>query len=493
MKYNISRFLLYFISFLLLTACVTRTIVKEPQVSSLEKLQNQLQLLVDDPNLSSAQVGIYIEDLSNGEVIFQKNQYKRFVPASNMKLYTTASALARLGKDYTLKTEFWHDGVIRNNVLEGNLIIRGMGDPAISGRFFDDNILALFDSWKDSLQKKGIHRIQGDIIGDESYFEGRKLGNGWNWDDETYWYSAQINALSFNDNCVDLTITPGDTIGSLLKIQMNPQSDYSQINNTALTVHSDSGSNISILRERAQNIISIAGKLSASADTIRTSITVEDPAKYFLDHFKAVLDTSGIDFIGNCLVENSGADYTKRTKLYTHHSPPMHELIRVVNKGSHNFYADQIFKMLGAEFAGKGTWGNGSEAVKGWLSSIGTAVDELSIFDGSGLSRMNLLTPVATANLLRYMYHHTDFESFYNSLPIAGIDGTIKSRMRDTAAEGNVRAKTGYVRHARSLSGYVHDSKNRPYLFVMMVNHYSVPTRYINTMQDRICVLLSNY
>ncbi len=475
--------------FFLMTSC---TADKKLSIAEDKSVQEQIRLLLDDPVLASAEAGIYIENLEDGTVLFRKNSYKRLIPASNMKLYTTAAALTTLGSDFTYETEFLTDGVIVDSVLNGDLIIRGKGDPTISGRYRDGQVLAYFRDWADTLKNLGIKRIQGRLTGDESYFRGDKLGPGWMWSDEPYWYSAQINALSFNDNCIDLEIVPGDRIGAPVTVRREPDSDYVTIRNEAITTHPDSNETLKIFRERARNTIRISGKLPLGAKPETESVTIEDPGLYFVTHFKHVLDTSGIVVKNTCRLSAEGFDYDTLKPLFKHRSPTLREIVRVINKGSHNFYADQLYKTMGAEVHHTGTWKTGKNVVERWLSRIGVAVDEMSLFDGSGLSRVNRVTPVATAALLRYMYRHPEFEAFYESLPIAGVDGTISHRMKGTAAEGNVRAKTGYVMHARSLSGYAFDKNKTPYLFVMMVNDYAVPTPYINYLQDRICILLCN-
>jgi D-alanyl-D-alanine carboxypeptidase/D-alanyl-D-alanine-endopeptidase (penicillin-binding protein 4) len=481
-----------FVSFIVFSCTHTKPVpLHEPDATFL--LHKQIESLLRDPNLASAQIGIYIENLHNGRIIFQHNPFKRFIPASNMKLYTTATALNRLGAEFRYKTGFYINGSIQDSELDGDLIIRGSGDPSISGRFKEDDIFALFRDWADSLKKHGIARIQGNLIGDESYFSGSKLGFGWQWDDEPYWYSAQTNALSFNDNCVDLTIIPGDSAGVPARVETNPSSDFVRIENTAVTVHPDSLSRINISRCRAVNTIEVSGGIPVDRKPIKESITIENPGSYFLKHLRSILDSSGVSVQGECRIINSPPEYDSMNRIFVHRSPQFGELIRVVNKGSHNFYADQLFKTLGSEIKRNGDWRTASEVVKEWLRGIGVAIDQISIYDGSGLSRVNLITPTSTAALLRHMYYHPEFELFYDSLPIAGVDGTLKRRMKGTAAEGNVRAKTGYVMHARALSGYVHDQDETPYLFVIMANHYSVPTPYINLFQDRICILMSNF
>ncbi len=481
------------ISASLILSCHTVSEVKVP-TSNRKQLKSQISTLVNDPNLANGLVGIHIESLKDGSVLYSQNEHKIFMPASNMKLFTSAAGLVKLGPEFRYKTDFKYLGKMTDNTLNGDLIIKGAGDPTISGRFRDENLLAYFEDWADSLKKHGIDRIEGDLIGDISAFSGPPLGEGWGWDDQPYWYSAQTGALCFNDNCVDLTIRPGQNPGDPVTVSVSPRTDYVEIQNRALTVPADSSDRLRISRLQGTNVIEIWGTMSRDTDKETESITVEKPALYFLTVLRNVLQEKGIEVAGTIrAIKKRGQAEADSGLVFSHLSPPLQEIIRVINKPSHNLYAEQMLMTLGAEFEERGSADLGSKVVSAWLHSIGVAPAEFVMVDGSGLSRKNLVAPLSTAALLRYMYHHKNFDIFYNSLPIAGVDGTIKGRMKGTKAEGNVHAKTGYVRHVRSLSGYVHDLDGNPWIFVTMVNHYTVPTAYVSRLQDRICILLSNF
>ncbi|KAA3617777.1 MAG: D-alanyl-D-alanine carboxypeptidase/D-alanyl-D-alanine-endopeptidase [Calditrichaeota bacterium] len=459
-----------------------------------ENLISQIKYLINDPVLANAQIGIFIESISDNSVLFKQDEYKLFVPASNQKLYTTAVALEKLGADYKYETRFFTTGEIQDSSLNGDLFVVGRGDPSISGRFKEKDILAHFKDWADSLKAKGINTINGALIGNDTFFKGHKLGYGWNWDDEPYWYSAQIGALSFNENCIDLEITPGEKEGELIKVKTNPITDYVIIENNAITAAKDSLSTLSIGRARGKNRIEIKGRLPFASSLEKKSITIEKPALWFLDTFIKVLNEQGIEVKNGYKLNTARVDFeTNKKALFTHFSPEMSELVKVVNKGSHNFYAEQVFKTLGAEIKKKGTAKESSKVIMDWLNSNAVTDAHAIIVDGSGLSRMNLVSPYSTATLLKEMYHSENFEPFYYSLPIAGVDGTLKRRMKNSVAQNVVRAKTGYVRYMRSLSGYTKDRSGNDYLFVIMLNYYSVPTAYVNKLQDKIAILLTEF
>jgi len=486
MKY----FIVLILSIFLLQSCSSSIFITS-QSRKLGQLHKDIAYLLDDPNLGNAYLGIYIESLGDDRIIFHQNEHKLFIPASNMKLYTSATGLVKLGENFRYQTIIGTDSTLSDSVLMGNLIIRGMGDPSISGKFNGGDILAYFYNWADSLKNRGIKKIEGKLIGDNSYFESDILADGWNWDDEPFWYSVQPSALSFNDNCVDFMVNPANKVGVPVRIEQNPGISYLDIENKAMTSPADSLKQLDISRTRAQNIAQFSGTLPLGYKTVKESISVERPAEFFLQVFQNVLKDKGITITGG--IEVHDAYVAVQDTLFIHRSPELSALLKVLNKKSHNFYADQILKTLGARFGEEGSFKKGTEIVAEWLHSIGVPPSEFIMVDGSGLSRKNLISPFATATLLRWMFNYKDFSTFYNSLPIAGVDGTLKNLMRNSAAQGNVYAKTGTMRHVRSLSGYVKDKNNNPYIFVIMVNNHSVPVAYIKELQGKICILLSNY
>ncbi len=483
---------LLLISFLFLLSCRSELIKPTQTVTPAGELIRQIQKEISDPYLSQAHIGVYVEDLTARRTLFRHNARKLFTPASNQKLYTTAVALSLLGADHTFKTDLLLRGQIRDSVLLGDLIIYGRGDPAISGRFFDGEAYAVFNNWADTLRALGIKAIRGDVIADDSYFDDRRLGEGWNWDDEPYYYSAQIGALSFNDNCVDVTVMPGKSVGDTVRYRALPATGYVRFENRARTGPRDSLTQPRLGRMRARNVITLDGGLPADGEDYHESITVEEPALWFLENLKQAWQRRDISVSGAYRHQRRAARAAD-SLLWVHHSPPLSELIRVVNKKSHNFYAEQIFKALGAEIYHEGSASRAARVVREWLTARGVALDAAVIADGSGLSRMNQIAPVATATLLKSMYYHPDFKVFYNSLPVAGVDGTLKGRMKNSPAEKVARAKTGYVRHMRTLSGYTRDRDGHDYVFSIMVNHYAVPTAYVNHLQDRLVILLSHF
>ena len=464
--------------------------------SDLKEFSKVLDDIFNDPAFSNAHWGVVIQSLSTGEYFYRRNENKNFMPASNLKLFTTALALLQLGPDYTYKTSLYLNGKIKNEEIKGDLILRGVGDPTITSRFYNDDALTVFNNWADSLVNMGIEVINGNIIADDDAFEEESLGNGWAWDDETYYYSAIPGGVCFNDNCIDLKIIPGEKVGRKAIIDVYPKTKYVTILNNVVTVSDDSVTSIDFYRERNTNIIQVFGTIRKSETEIKESVSINNPTKFTAQILKEVIESKGIKVKGQALDNDELGivrDYQKLNPLFTQVSPPLKEIVKVVNKVSHNLYAEQLIKTIGYEKLKFGSFENGLKASQNLLKQMGIDPENLQIVDGSGLSRLNLITPAQLNSLLRFMYRSKYFNEFYESLPIAGVDGTIANRMKNTRAMNNVRAKTGYINAVRSLSGYVTTTDGEMLTFVMIANNFLVPLKLAENIQDLVCILLSNF
>lgn len=463
--------------------------------AAVRDFRSQVNSIISAPHFQNAIVGIHIEDYQTGRIIYSLNAHTLLMPASNMKLFTTTAALAQLGPNYRYTTSLFTDGVIEDSVLHGNLIVRGSGDPTISGRHYEGNRLAVFQSWTDSLQALGIREIDGTIIGDDNIFDDTGLGYSWAWDDLSYYYAAPIGALSFNDNCVDLFITPGDSNGANATIFTKPDMDYLTLRNEVITVPADSVTKIDFFRTPGTESAVIFGTIKADADTIEEWITVDNPTKYTLAAFQYTLNQNGINARSISDIDElplQKPDYEHCRLLVNHESIPLAEIIRTINKVSQNFYAEQLQKTLGVEIFEEGSSKKGIEAEKEWFARIGLRPEDIFIVDGSGLSRHNLVTAYQIVTILRGIRNNPNYRVFYDSLPIGGVDGTLENRFEGSNAAGHVFAKTGYVGRVRALSGAVEALNGHEYLFSILVNHYPMPTSVVNNMQDQIVTLLYN-
>ncbi len=461
----------------------------------IKNFRAQIDSLTDAPEFQPGFFGIYIEETASGQVIYARNPQRLFMPASNMKLFTTTTAMALLDSNFYFKTSLYHDGYIRNDTLYGNLIVKGSGDPTISGRFYQDDILTVFKEWITALDSLHIHYINGKIIGDDNIMDDCGLGYGWSWDDLSYYYAAPTSGLTFNDNCLDFECWPAVNVGEKANIQINPQTAYVNLINEIRTVPSGEKRKINFERQLGTNRIRLFGQIPADADTIRDSIALENPTLYACTVLKETLNGFGIGGGEACDIDDltdSIPDYDYLKLIAEHQSVKLPQIIKTINKISHNLYAEQIQKTLGIVFKQEGSTKAGISIEYDWFSSLGIDTTCMFIVDGSGLSRQNLVTPYQIATILRAIKKYPNFGYFFDSLPVMGVDGTVKNRLKDSNAAGQVFAKTGYVDKVRSLSGYVKAQDGREYIFSILANHYATPTSAINDLQDRIVTLLYN-
>lgn len=464
-------------------------------LSTLPEFWSQMDDIFNDPSFSNAQWGVLIQSLETGEYFYKRNEDKLFLPASSLKLFTTAAGLIQLGPEYRFTTNIFKRGIIDGSILKGDLIIQGRGDPTISERFYGGDMLRLYNLWADSLLQLGIDEISGNIIGDESEFDDRGLGDGWAWDDESYWYSAQSSAISFNDNCVDISVfVKQDKKTS--KVFIYPDTKYVTVSNEVTVVPKDSTTDIDVYRERGTNLITVSGTIKQNSDTVKTFCTVNNPARFAMVVLRNVLEKKGITITGSTMTDDDltrPIDYKQANLLFTNSSLPLMEIIKVVNKNSQNLYAEQILKTIGLETEHYGTRENGIEAELDIFQDMGINTDGMIIVDGSGLSRLNLVSPRHFISLLNYMFKNKYFIPYFNSLPIAGVDGTLGSRLKNTRAEGKIRAKTGYLKTVRSLCGYAFTGDNEPVAFTIIANNFNVPVKLAENIQDLVCLRLANF
>jgi D-alanyl-D-alanine carboxypeptidase/D-alanyl-D-alanine-endopeptidase (penicillin-binding protein 4) len=464
--------------------------------SSLSEFRRELDDIFNDQSFRNANWGVLIQSLKSGETFYKRNDEKFFVPASNLKLFTTAAGLLLLGPNYKFSTNIWTNGYYSGSTLYGDLVIQGRGDPTISGRFYNNDINYVFDNWIDSLTELGIDKIKGNIIGDDNLFDDQGFGEGWSWDYLTDWYAAQSSALSFNDNCVDLRIYYDTSIDSIV-VKPNPDLNNLVILNNLVPASTGEQTKFDVYRERGTNVINVFGKIKISSDTLVTYSTVRNPTQFTILAFKKRLEERGIRVNGYAIDIDDydrKLDYKNMKLMFISYSNDLSEIIKVINKNSQNFFAEQLLKTIGLEIKGYGSTDKGIEAIKDLFKEIGLNPDNIVMVDGSGLSYLNMVTPRQIVDLLIYMYSNKDmYPYFYNSLPIAGVDGSLGRRMKNTTAEGIVRAKTGYIGHVRSLSGYAVTGDNEPVAFSMIANNFNVPVKLAENLQDLVCLRITNF
>ncbi len=405
----------------------------------------------------SGDVGVAVYSVDRERALYVYNPDRVLLPASNMKLYTTAAALDRLGPDFQYTTSLYVNGPIRpDGTLEGDVIIVGRGDPAISGRFYGDSATYVFDRFASRLRQIGIRRVTGRLIGDASYFDDARVAPGWDSGNLLWWYGARVSALSFNDNVVTIIVRPGERIGGPSRVSFYPHTEGLAIVNRVTTTSARGGRSIGINRRPDIGGYEIYGRIPVRGGPLRYVVAVDDPPEYALSVFRDRIERAGIPVLGrNQVVLDEGLmPSAPRRLVASHTSPRMEEIVRVINKRSQNFFAEQVLKTMGAVHRGDGSFGDGRQVVGDALRDMGVDAWEFRMDDGSGLSRLDRTTARVTAELLVAMRRHPLFDEYYDSLLLAGSDGDPR-RLDHPAAVGNVRTKTGTLRGVSALSGYV--------------------------------------
>ena len=431
--------------------------------------------------------GCVIVDLDTGETLLSHNADSPLMPASNMKLVTSITALDQLGADFEFVTRIFGDGSIKDGTLAGDLCIIGGGDPNISGRFHDDDPLALFKDWAAQLKKAGVTRVSGDLKFDSTLFGGEPTSDGWPQDDQYIkWYCAEVTALAFNDNCVGIRVIPTKS-GKPAKIEVVPDTAYVTIVNETTTKPGRKGAEIGIVRPRDENVITVKGAVYEEATWgYYTDVTVHDPARYAATVLKETLAKEGISVQGDVKPVTLTHDDVERCKLLVDHRASLVQALQPINTNSQNLHAEMLFRQLGLRYAGKGTFKTGQAAVYAYLKKQGLLTDDICIEDGSGLGRGNHVTANLLVKLLQKVAARDDFESFKASMAVGGESGTLEKRLTNACVRGKVVAKTGYINGVRSLSGFLFAGERR-YAFSILMNNCV----YTKQMQDEILEVLA--
>lgn len=459
----------------------------EPVVAQ-PKLSPNLQKIVSGNNADNAFWSITVRD-SSGQILEGYNTDKLIRPASNLKLLTAATVLDELGADYTFETFLYGMGEQREDVWEGDIIIRGAGDPSISGRFYNDDRLFVLEKFYAALQARGIKKISGNIIGNDSYFDAKEYPDGWSWDDLSYYYAVPVSALSFNNNTVDLTVYANKGIGEVPTIEWFPfDTDYVNFINEQSITPKNAEFDEFYQRLLGTNTIILRSNLPQGY-VEKEALSIQNPPLYFADTFKKYLQGGGIQVDGSILLDSQPHYWNngRYEKIASHRSFPVKDLLKQLNKKSDNFYAEMLLKAAAAErYNTQGTTDLGVALVKEFARSRGLNTSNMVISDASGLSATTLISTRDLSTLLVSMQHHPAFDAFKNSLSIAGVDGSLEHRFRRDVLSNRIIAKTGYVSGVRALSGYLKTKSNKTLIFSIVTNHYTASTSYVDYVHESL-------
>ena len=484
--------------------------------ATLAELRSRIEDICRQPALEPGFFAVKIVSLDSGQTIFEQDANKFVRPASNMKLYTVATAFDRLTPDFHFVTSVYATEKPEDGKVKGDLIVYGRGDPSLSARFNNGDYFKGIKDLADRIVAAGVKRVKGDLVGDESYFNGSPVGSGWEWEDLTWSYGAQISALTINDNAIDLNVKPGAIVGAPVTIVTGPpNASFITIVNHATTSPKELRSDLQIYRGLGANTLEISGTLPLGNAGFVGGIAIPDPAVAFVSMLRDALTRRGVKIDGRLRTVDARSDVsivpnfpTLRNavvavpviEITSLASPPFSTLAAQTLKPSQNQYTELILRTLGKLQPETATGGRrrddedgGLEAVGQFLRQAGIGENDVALNDGSGLSRNDLISANTTVQLLRFMSKHRYFAQFRDALPIAGVDGTLRTRMRGTPAEGNVRAKTGSLSSVASLSGYVTTGAGEHLVFSMMLNNYPDAAALRRDSVDAIAVLLASF
>jgi D-alanyl-D-alanine carboxypeptidase/D-alanyl-D-alanine-endopeptidase (penicillin-binding protein 4) len=456
---------------------------------------------------SKAFWGIEVLDLDTGKPVYRWNTDRFFVPASNTKLFTTAMALTRLGPDFTFQTRVLADAAPDSSGrIAGPLRLVGGGDPNLSARAvpyqrgpITGNPLAAIEELADQIAARGVKRIDGDIIGDDTWYVWEPYAAGWGIEDPESDDGPPISALTINDNAFSVTIAPGTHEGSVAGLTLNPPLEPFRINNRVLTAGPGSPRRIRYSRLPGSRDLHLWGFVAQPQTMV---FALDDPARFAAEALRSALEDRGIAVAGQALAlhesPNDIADLAERApvtpapgvELARRISAPLVEDLRITDKVSQNLHAELALRAVGRARRNVGSFEAGLEELKTFLGEVGVAPEQYNIRDGSGLARLNLVTPSAVVSLLRYMHDSPHAKEWMSLLPVGGEDGTIATRFVGTPAVGRVLAKTGSLSHVSSLSGYIKRANGKWVVFSMLVNNYNTPTAEVRGAMDRICNLI---
>jgi D-alanyl-D-alanine carboxypeptidase/D-alanyl-D-alanine-endopeptidase (penicillin-binding protein 4) len=506
---------------------------KAPRKKS--SLAAQITSVLAQPHLGSAHWGILVKDLETGAVIYSLNPEQLFLPASNAKLFTTAAALSMAKADYRFLTSVETESPIDSNGrLQGDLVIVGRGDPNISGRVLPYTLKTertpphtqVLEELADQVAARGLKIVDGDLIGDDTFYSPQRYGEGWAQDDLQWIDGAPVSALSFNDNVLFLNIQPGEHEGDKALVTAEPETNYYEIDNRIVTTAAGVKRQIGLHREIGSRKVLLWGNIPLGDAGVKEALAVDDPAEFAAQLFRAMLERRGITITGKTRarhgdlaqffdLNNANASTTPAagnrrqdccmqaeqpapspappaTVLAKHLSLPFIEDVRIINKTSQNLHAELALRLVGKLGGQGGSFQGGAYEVKQFLLQAGLNEDDFVLLDGSGLSRRDLVTPAAVVQLLTYAAHQTWGADYEGSLPIAGVDGSLSERFLHSPASGLIHAKTGTLSHVNALSGYGQTLRGRRFAFSIFCNNHDLQSAKVLAAIDSIVTALVN-
>jgi D-alanyl-D-alanine carboxypeptidase/D-alanyl-D-alanine-endopeptidase (penicillin-binding protein 4) len=470
--------------------------------------------MIAAPELRSASWGILIVDPVAAETLYSHNASRLLIPASNQKLVSSSVMLEQLGPDYRYRTTYGARGTLAQGTLTGDLAVVGRGDPTASDHMKRDAMQPMREV-ADSLWQRGVRHITGSVVASGNAFPGPVAGSGWPWDGLDASSYAGVDELLFNEGLSTIHVRAGATAGDTARIETLPARTVPRVRNAVVTVASPvasaggaeattapptaapgrgwgrggAGTHLSAYHDTTSGgaTVVVRGEI-ALGDSAAIVITQHDPDAAYVGALTEALRERGIAVDG----QPPRAESERVDSLFTVSSVPLREILPMILKPSQNQIAEVFLRTIGLERAGVGTADSGRRVIERQLVEWKVPADGFVVRDGSGLSRNDYVSPEAIIDILDVMRRSPNFDLFYQSLPIAGVDGTIGTRMRDTPAQGNLHAKTGTLPMVRSLSGYVYTADRRLLEFSILCNGWTSPQASVDRVADAIGVALAS-
>jgi D-alanyl-D-alanine carboxypeptidase/D-alanyl-D-alanine-endopeptidase (penicillin-binding protein 4) len=447
------------------------------------------------PNLRGASIGVEIFSITEDRVVYSRGADLALIPASNNKIITTATALHHLGAEYEFSTRIYATGPVIDGVLQGDLVLRGGGDPGFGERFYPEDPLEPLTKLAEAVAAAGIRRVLGGLLLDDSIFDRDYVAEGWPRDQLNFHYCAPVAGLSILENLVRLEVTPSGQAGRPALVRLIPRDAPFNVQGQIMTTGKKGENLIHIPRPQENGTLKVSGRTYSGNPTKAYTASVRYPVHYFGALFDAALSRAGVararDFR---LVESALAYDSEEWSLLHEHRSELLPVIIITNKESHNHFAEQLFKLAGAKVAGRGTFRTGELAARRFMQEHGIEIDEgFAMKDGSGLSRGNHVTARMLTALLGKLYGSPLRDPYIRSLPIAGMDGSLERRLEAEPYRSRVRGKTGWIREVSALSGYAQSLDGEVFAFSILFNQYKGSNAEMKGVQDAICrVMVEN-
>jgi len=471
-------------AFLLAAAFAPRPLPAEPAPDLAVSIDAACKTLAARNKVAGAALGVHVVRVEDGSEVYGLAALAPLGVASNAKLVTTAAALHTLGHDFVWRTRVHLVGGERQgDAWTGHLLVIGAGDPNISGRFHADDPTAVFREWAAKLKAAGVAAIRGDLLLDDLLFDRTTVHPDWPVDQLQNWYCAPITALALNDDCVDVSVLPGDKAGAPAKIVLSPPTAHIQVVNQCVTVTSKRKHSFQILRDGAQ--ITVRGGYILKGGGYTEAIAVQDPVSYFGAVLRETLAHEGIVVAGEVVVlDQPYAPAPAPESAVATLESRMPETLQVTNARSQNFYAEQLLKTMAAAQNGQGTFEGGAACMRAFLEAVGVPAEEFTVSDGCGLSAENRYSPAAITRVLAHAWKQPWAKTYIDSLAVSGESGTLQKRFREKDYAGRVKGKTGYIASVSTLSGYVETKHHGTWAFAILVNRFKTDLSRVRKFQD---------